>query len=163
MIFNKDNYDIDIQIIKSDTGKDIIRIQDERNDFIGKCRVDEVDKFIEFLSWVEEHEVYDEEWDEYIVAEEYELWEVIHDYVDDGGYKFDNTTFYGNFIMIERIYSIQEAIREFIAMTFSVDKLAKGCEDIEDLKKKLREHDISTLMFMSKQIEQPQPRPVEVD
>lgn len=163
MVFNNDNYDIDIQIIKSDTGKDIIRIQDKRNDFIGRCRVDEVDEFIKFLDWVEEHEYYDEEWEEYTVPSEWELWDVIYDYEDDGGYKFDKETFYGNFILVDRIYYIQEAIREFIVTTFSINEVAKECDNIEDLKNKLRQHDISTLMFMSERIEQPQLRPVEVD
>lgn len=163
MIFNKDNYDIDIQIIKSDTGKDIIRIQDERNDFVGKCRVDEVDEFIKFLDWVEEHEYYDDEYEEYTTAEEWELWDVIDDYQYDSGYRFDKTTFYGNYILVDRIYYIQEAIKEFMAITFSIGEVAKGCNDVEDLKNKLRQHDISTLIFMANRIEQPQPRPVEVD
>lgn len=163
MIFNKDNYDIDIQIIKSDTGKDIIRIQDERNDFIGKCRVDEIDEFIKFLGWVEEHEYYDEEWDEYTVPEEWDISDVVYDYQEDGKYKFDIGVFYGNYVLVDRIYYIQEAIREFIATTFSIKEVAKGYDDVEDLKNKLRQHDINTLRFMSERIEQPQPRPVEVD
>lgn len=163
MIFNKNDYDIDIQIIKSDTGKDIIRIFDTRNDFVGRCKVSEVDEFIKFLDWVEEHECYDDEYDEYTAPEEWELQEVVFDYIDNGGYKFDMGAFYGNYIFVDRIYYIQEAIKEFMAITFSIDKVSKECNDIEDLKNKLRQHDIGTLMFISERIEQPQPRPVEVD
>ena len=155
MIFNKGDYEIDIQIIKSDTGKDIIRIQDTRNDFIGKCRIDEVDEFIKFLDWVEEHEYYDEDYEEYTTAEEWELHDVVYGYECDSGYKFDRETFYGNYVLVHRIYYIQEAIKDFMAITFSIGEVAKGCNNVEDLKNKLRQHDISTLMFISKRIEQP--------